>query len=87
MTHPIVETIDRFRKFKGFHTVSASWLGSAFIGPAGRRREALFGGVAGPPRVDGSVPFEHGLLKGRRHRHLDEGVGRVSTSVALERWC
>ena len=28
-----------------------------------------------------------GLLKGRRHRHLDDGVGRVSNSVALERWC
>jgi len=28
----------------GFHTVWASRLGSGFIGPAGRRREALFSG-------------------------------------------
>src|SRR6266508_3724522 len=27
-----------------------------------------------------------GVLKGRRHRHLDEGAGWVPTSVALERW-
>ena len=31
--------------------------------------------------------FLAGVLKGRRHRHLDKRVGLVSTSVALERWC
>src|SRR5437773_1461411 len=50
-------------------------------------REALFDGVAGPPRIDGDVLFERGLHAGRRHRHLDEGAGWMPTSVAFERWC
>jgi len=64
----------------GFHTVSASWLVSAFIGPAGRRLAALFGGVTGPPRINGVVHLERGLLMGRRHRLL-ELCGRLSVEI------
>jgi len=66
--NPSFEVLDRFRTFLGLEAVSAPRLGPGSIGPAGRRREALFSGVAGPLRIDGEVPFESGVMKEPRHR-------------------
>ena len=59
---------------------SASYLAPACFGPAGRRREALFSGVAGPPCIDGGMLFERCLLKGRRHRRFGR-CGRVGADI------
>src|SRR2546429_9849124 len=64
---------------------SASCLAPASFGPAGRRRGALFSAVAGPPRINGEVPFENSVAMGRRHR-CRRGVERSTRLVALERW-
>ncbi len=50
MINPSFEAVDRVGKFLGLQTASASRLKSAFVGPAGRRLEALFsGGLARSP--------------------------------------
>ena len=55
--NPSFEVLNRFRTFLGLEAVSASRLGPGSIGSAGRGREALFSGVAGPLRIDGEVPL------------------------------
>ena len=69
-----------FENSGGFIRCGHPASGSGFIGPAGRRLQALFSGVAGPPCIDGGMLFERCLLKGRRHRRFGR-CGRVGADI------
>ena len=94
--NPSFEALDRFRKFFGLEAVSASRLGPGSIGPAGRRREALFNGWLARLRINGDLLFERGLPEGRRHRRLGRcsrlpshiGGARALVAIATrtDRW-
>jgi hypothetical protein len=59
-----IKAIGPFGKALGWSTLSASRLGSANVGPPGRRLAALFTGGWPALSHDGEVLIEGGLLKG-----------------------
>ena len=86
--------VDRFGRSMGLQTVSASCRRSAFIGPAGRRREALFSaGLARSLTQWGSALLKHkggGMVAASRDSRLNwfalgpAALGVVGVGEAFE---
>jgi len=62
--NPGIEAIDPLGKCLGWQSGSASRLGSAVVGPPGRRLATLFSGGLARSLFSGEVLIEGGLLKG-----------------------